>query len=255
MNRLNCVVFIGLFAALAGCAKDRSFSPPAENKYVTVTIQVGNELKVEPIRVLYRSAVCKRATYDGNFRRTDVDEYHPFDLLPQRISETDLYEVKLPKDGGGQCKWQLNKVTFDVVYADPKRFGESAVAGGGGGVVVRFYYNSAAASGILVKGDLSIEKNYYPWVYEGFLGGYRKRVNIFGGARLYLQYNAPSAERVFFKPVLHPDLITYSKEPKVKKEGNDPVFTYPDGRVISDGNTEPDLDILEAIRADVGSGK
>jgi hypothetical protein len=60
---------------------------------------------------------------------------------------------------------------------------------------------------------------------------------------------------VFFKPVLHSDLITYSKEPTVKKKGNHHVFTYPDGRVISDGRLEPDLRILETIRGDAGSGK
>jgi hypothetical protein len=251
---------IGLICGLAvagGCAKDRSFLPPDTNEYVTVTIKVGNYLKTEPMRVMYRSAICKYAKYDGNFRRTDVDGYHSFDLSFQRKGETDLYEVRLPKDGGGQCEWRLSNVTFEVVHTQPDTFGANVSAAGGGGVVVVFDHNNAqrGSAKVLASGDVSIKKNYYPWIREGFLSGYYKHVVLYSGNLLYLGYKAPNAKRVYFEPVFYSDLVTHSVGPKVKKDGNYPVFTYPDGRVISDGSAEPDLDILEAIRAGTRSGK
>lgn len=242
---------LALCGALTACAKDQSFAPPAENEYVTVSVKLPRELSVESVKVMYRSAACKDPRYDGNFNKVEVDGHHVIESMLHRKKEHELYEVKLAVNGGGQCKWLLSNVTFGVVHGEPELFGQGTTAGGGGGIIVILDHNNAQHGGprFLVDGDVSVEENYYPWVQEGFLGGHYKRVVLYAGDFVYLIYKATSARNIYFEPVFHSGLVTYSVGPKVKKKGNNPVFTYPDGSVVADGSSEPDLDILEAIRA------
>ncbi|MGH8416515.1 MAG: hypothetical protein ACRER8_04375 [Pseudomonas sp.] len=251
---------VGLLAGccvLTGCAKDRSFSPPAMNEYVNITVKVPSKMKVTPMKVMYRSNVCKRASHDGNFNRTEVDGYYSLTVQAKHNEDTDFSEAQLARQGGGQCDWRLSNVTFAVVYENPTLFGDgvTTVGGGGGGAVVIFDNHNSPQGGadFVRQGDLLIKKHYYPWVREHFLGGYGKDVRLYGGGGLYLMYRSQSAKKVHFEPLVHQGLVTYSEGPKVKKKGNNPVFTYPDGQVIADGRTEPDLRILEAIRVKAAS--
>ncbi|MGH8416516.1 MAG: hypothetical protein ACRER8_04380 [Pseudomonas sp.] len=199
---------------------------------------------------MYRSALCQKATYDGNFIRTDVDGYHGIKMAPQRKGEADLYEVKLAKNGGGQCNWKLSSVMFDVVYKYPKIYGSDTLKGGGGGVMIAFDHNNPPLSGpsSTTRGDLFIKKDYYPWVDEGFLGRYSKTINLAGVFPLYLHYRAPNARVVHFEPVLHTKFLLRSIGPKVKKDGNYTTWIYPDGSVYADGKWHPNLNRLNAIR-------
>ena len=153
-------------------------------------------------------------------------------------------------DGGGACQWRLSNVTFGVAYTDPTSFGETVSYGGGGGVVVIFDHNNSPRGGadFKVKGDLTIKKDYYPWVSEAFLGGYKKHVSLAGEGNLYLKYQALQARQVFFEPVLHSNYLVTSEGTKVHKVGSFIKFTYPDGTVVADGSHSPDLRKLQTIR-------
>ena len=95
---------------------------------------------------------------------------------------------------------------------------------------------------------MSITKDYYPWLSEAFLGGYRKEISLAGSGPIYLMYEALQARKVYFEPILHTDFLVTSEQPKEKKKGNHIRFTYPDGSVVSDGRAEPNFRKLEAIR-------
>ncbi|MDP9657630.1 UNVERIFIED_ORG: hypothetical protein J2W87_005587 [Pseudomonas putida] len=239
-----------LALSLNGCGQDYSLSPPADSEQITVTVKVPKELKAETMQVMYRSATCKRISQGPSGQRLESDGHHGFDVQLKRQGQSDLYQVKLPKDGGGACRWHLANVTFGVVYADPSRFGENVTTGGGGGVVVVFDHNNSprGGTGIEVDGDLTIKKDYFPWLKENFLGGYSKRISLAGEGDIYLGYQALQARQVYFEPVLHTDFVVYSAGPKVKKEGNYTTITYPDGSVESDGRWGPDIRKLQAIR-------
>ncbi|MDQ0500029.1 hypothetical protein QF016_002665, partial [Pseudomonas marginalis] len=101
---------------------------------------------------------------------------------------------------------------------------------------------------IKVEGDLTIKKDYYPWVDEEFLGPYKKTVGLAGEGSIYLSYQALQARQVYFEPVIHSDFIVYSAGPKEKKEGNHTAFTYPDGSVVADGQSTPDFWKLQSLR-------
>jgi hypothetical protein len=245
------VALLSLCVSLSGCAKDRSLVPPADSDQMTITVKVPQELETETLEVMYRSAVCKNITHGASGERIELEGYHGIDVQLQRLGVSDLYQAKLPIDGGGACQWHLSNVMFGVAYGNPARFGENVTYGAGGGVVVMFDHNRPSLSSglpIKVDGDLTIRKDYYPWVKESFLGGYRKRVSLAGEGDIYVMYQALQARQVYFEPVLHSGFLVTSVQPKVKKKGNHTSFTYPDGSVVTDGRSRPDFRKLQAIR-------
>jgi len=245
------LALLSLFVSLSGCAKDRSLSPPPDSEQMTITVKVPQELETETLEVMYRSAVCKNITHGASGVRIELEGYHGIDVQLQRLGASDLYQAKLPIDGGGACQWHLSNVMFGVAYRNPERFGENVTYGAGGGVVVMFDHNRPSLSPglpIKVDGDLTIKKDYYPWLSEAFLGGYRKQISLAGEGDIYVMYQALQARQVYFEPLLHSGFLVTSVQPKVKKKGNHTSFTYPDGSVLTDGRSKPDFRRLQAIR-------
>ncbi|MDF3934486.1 hypothetical protein [Pseudomonas citronellolis] len=236
--------------SLTGCAKDQSLAPPANSEQVTVRIKVPVELKARTLEVQYRSTLCTftdHGAYGDPYQR---DGYQNMEIEPTRQGQSDIYEARLPRDGGGACQWRLSNVTFGVTYREPERFGENAVYGAGGGVVVIFDDNASPRGGANIKidGELSIKKNYYPWIDEEFIGHYRKSLNLIGSGDIYMMYKAPVARIVYFEPILHAEYTVYSEGPKIKTKDAVTKFKYPDGSILEDGDYEPRFQKLEAIR-------
>ena len=244
------VACITLLISLSGCAQDYSLAPPVDSEQMTITVKVPEELEAETLQVMYRSTTCKRITHGGSGQRIELDGRHGIDVQLQQQGDSDLYQAKLPMDGGGACKWHLANVTFGVAYIDPTRFGENVTYGAGGGVVVIFDHNNSPRGGSDIKadGDVVIKEDYYPWVSEAFIGGYRKYVSLAGEGHIYLKYQARQARQVYFEPVLHSGFTVYSVQPKEKKKGNHTTFIYPDGSAVADGRAKPDFRKLQALR-------
>ncbi|MDH0290999.1 hypothetical protein N7414_17900 [Pseudomonas sp. GD04087] len=249
-QRISVALF-AMLTSLTGCATDQSLAPPANSEQVTVRIKVPPELKAETVEVMYRSTLCTftdHGAYGDPYQR---DGYQNMDIQPVQQGQSDIYEAKVPRDGGGACQWKLSNVTFGVTYREPDRFGENVVFGAGGGVVVMFDDRRPSRSfglSIHVDGNLTIKENYYPWIDEEFIGSYRKSVNLTGSRNIHLMYKASTARLVYFEPALHSKYIVYSAGPRVKKKGAFTKFTYPDGSILENGDYEPRFQKLEAIR-------
>ncbi|NWD24668.1 hypothetical protein HX864_15445 [Pseudomonas yamanorum] len=251
MIRNTTVVLFALLTSLSGCAMDRSLAPPPNSELMTITVKVPKELEAETLEVMYRSPICKRITSGASGQRIELQGYHGIDVQLRQQGQSDLYEAKLPMDGGGACQWRLSNVIFGVAYSNPAQFGENVTYGAGGGVVVKFDHNRGLRSAgmpIEVEGDLMIKKDYYPWLSEAFLGGYRKQISLTGEGDIYLGYQALQARRVYFEPVLHSDFMATSQGSRVHKVGSYITFTYPDGSTSADGRSKPDFRKLQAIR-------
>jgi hypothetical protein len=258
MIKKTAVALLALLVSLSGCAKDYSLAPPAESDQMTITVKVPKELVAETLEVMYRSAICKRITHGASGQRIEMEGYHGIDLQLQQQGQSDLYQARLSMDGGGACQWYLSNVIFGVAYKNPKRFGENVTYGAGGGLVVMFDENRPLRSSglpIKVEGDLTVKKDYFPWLSEAFLGGHRKQISLTGEGGIYLMYQALQARQVYFEPVLHSDFLVTSVQPKVKKKGNHTAFTYPDGIVVTDGRSKPNILKLQAIRLAAESKK
>ncbi|WP_433736223.1 hypothetical protein [Pseudomonas putida] len=244
------IALLSLSFSLSGCAKDYSLAPPADSEQIIVMVKVPKELVAETMQVKYRSTLCTFTDRHASGEPYQRDSYQSTDIQPVRQGQSDLYEAKLSVNGGGACQWRLSNVTFGVTYGDTARFGENVIPGGGGGVVVVFDHNNSprGSTGKEVEGNLTIKKEYYPWISETFIGGYRKYVSLAGEGDIYLGYQALTARKVYFEPVLHTDFVVNSEGPKVHKIGSFTKFTYPDGSLVSDGEWRPNFLKLQTIR-------
>ena len=257
MRRTLPAAFVALFISLNGCAKDYSLAPPADSELITVTVKVPEELEAETMQVMYRSTLCTFTDHTASGQPYKRDGYQRTDIQPVRQGQSDLYKARLSIDGGGACQWRLSNVIFGVAYGNATRFGESVTYGAGGGVVVIFDHNNSPRGGadIEVDGDLTIKKDYYPWLSEAFLGGYRKQISLAGEGNIYLSYQASQARQVYFEPVLHSEFLVSSIGPKVKKKGSYATFNYPDGSVEDVARATPDFRRLQAVRLAAESKK
>lgn len=243
-----------LLVSQAGCAQviNRGLSPPRGGEAVSISLKVPKDLAADSMKVMYRSVKCPITRSDGNGGRYEIDGTKEIEVEPQRQGITDVYEAKLPRNGGGTCQWKLSNVTFGVRFWNTEPFGKNIEPISGGGIIVVFDENLPQRISMYgaaeVSGNLMVRNHYYPWVSESFLGGYRKLVRPFTQGDLFLTYTALRAEKVFFESIVHNELIVYSVGPKIKKTGNYTKFIYPDGSSVADGSSRPNFKILEGIR-------
>ncbi len=253
MNALiKCTTSGLLLLSLNGCALDRGLSPEPGGEQVSITVKVPQNLAVEPMQVIYRSAKCPIKRSGPDWSSFEVDGYLTTTVQPLQQGNSNLYETKLAINGGGGCQWQLSNVTFGVTYASTTHFGQNVKSGPGGGIIVMFDHHlpqqrSAFDPTKEVSGDLLIREDYYPWVNEQFLGGHEKLAWLIGKGGIYLYYRAKNARKVEFEPILHADYMVYSVGPKMKKKGSHNQFTYSDGSVVM-GGSDPSFQKLQAIR-------
>ena len=105
-----------------------------------------------------------------------------------------------------------------------------------------------SGSPVVVDGDLTIRKDYYPWLHERFLGGYAKTISLAREGDIFLEYQALRARQVYFEPMFHSGFLVKSEGVKVKSDRNFITFTYPDGTVVSDRRSQPDFLNLQTLR-------
>jgi hypothetical protein len=241
-----------LLTFVSGCAKDYSMNPLPDGEKVVIVIKMPEELEPQPLRVMYRSSVCRKVVHDGDGRPESLEGYNGYGSELTRRGATEFYEARLFIDGGGRCKWRLSNVVFSINYRIPSRFGESVTQGIGGTVIIEFDGNDAQFSfgrtRNVVGPDLIMVKDYYPWLSEKFIGGYARRANLSSEGGGYLTYKAREARRINFEPVLHSDVVVTSVSPKKHIIGDFIQFYYPDGTVESNGQSVPNFTKMQKIR-------
>lgn len=248
-------LFLVLPFALSGCEDHYALAPPRDSEMVTLSVKISTGLAVRPIQVIYRSSRCLRDAVYADGTRYKIPGYQNMQVQPVRMAGSDIYEHKVSVEGGGACEWRLSNVMFGVVVDNPARFGEGIVFGSGGRVVVRFDNNNAPIGGgdIAVEGDLMISKDYYPWIKERFVGGYRNSVSLLGAGPSHEAYQALQARRVHYEPTLHLVFPVRSVGPKVKRPGYHTQYFYPDGTTEVHRTGRPDFKKLQSIRRNTES--
>ena len=249
LNKQN-FMFICIVFSIYGCTADRSLVPNLDGDQISVTVKVPEELIAEEMQVMYRSKLCTFTDHTASGVPYQRDGYQRTDIQPVRLGQTNVYEAKLPVDGGGACQWRLSNVTFGVMYKNPTSFGDGVYYGAGGGVVVIFDNNDSGRGGAdrKVEGNLVLKLDYYPWISERYIGGYKKSVNLTGEGSIYVKYQALQARQVYFEPILHSGFLAHSIGPEKKHEGNQTIFYYPDGSNSPEIQSKPSFRKLQAIR-------
>jgi hypothetical protein len=246
---ISCFV---LLPFISGCAKDYSMNPPPGGEKVEIVIKLPEELEPEPLRVMYRSAICRRVVHDGDRRAESLEGRRGFDSTLTKRGATSFYEAGLFINAGGPCKWRLSNVIVGIKYRIPGGFEEGITSGTGGTVIIKFDEKNAPISvggvRVVVGSDLKIVKDYYPWVSEKFIDGYARRANLSSEGGGYLTYEAREARNIYFEPILHSDVVVTSVSPKKHVIGDFIKFHYPDGSVESDWRARPNFEKMQKIR-------
>jgi hypothetical protein len=237
---------------LNGCAQDYSMVPLAGGEKLKIGIKMPEGLEAKPLRVMYRSAICQRASHDSNGKPQMLSGYKGYETSFKQRGATNLYEAELFINGGGRCEWQLSNIIFGVKYRIPSRFGSNVTNGTGGTVIVRLDDNVAQFStgweSTVAGVGLKIVEDYYPWVSEKFIDGYAKRAGLSSEGGGYISYKAPQAREIYFEPLLHSRYVVTSISPMKHVIGDFMRFHYPDGTTESDGKSKPNFEKLQEIR-------
>ncbi|CRL65579.1 hypothetical protein GTH24_04045 [Proteus vulgaris] len=229
---------------------DRTFSPPENGRTVKITVDVPNIAELSPMKVMYRSNLCRK-TYNNNEVPTyTVSGFNSEMVLLEKEGHSSLYSAEIPYRGGGKCDWQLSNITLRMTLKINDHFSKDITGVVGTGVIIIFDNNQPQRVGkkpINKKDDFYIIFDYFPWIDIPFKND--KNISLWlYGEELYLYYKSRDAQQITWKPIIHPNIVVYSEYPAERKtEGVSTIYSYPDGTKSSNRDGKPDYKKLLSL--------
>ncbi|OWO80957.1 hypothetical protein [Photorhabdus luminescens] len=220
---------------ISGCADpNEPLSPPKENQWITVEGVVPKY--TEPyVSAVYISKDCLKYRFDSNMSPFKVPTYNGLRLENVKADpKTGYFQAKLPFNGGGRCKWKIDRAFVSVRYTDVSHLMKDVVNEGGNGTGLTAFINDATQTSLsenTVLNTLDFRPVIYP-ILE-IVEGFPKRLFLRGevGTRFFQLKLTPGAEwKILFKPKLDE-----TKIPKITiTHGKGEWVEYPDGRIKTD---------------------
>ncbi|WP_233209081.1 hypothetical protein [Erwinia sp. B116] len=162
----------------------------------------------------------------------------------------DTWKAKVAMTGGGSCKWTLSAVNLGIEYIDATHLGKDLVPGAAVGATLAFD-NDSSRNGqfyMEVGNVFKLTPNYYPLIHTN------KRIQKIDALELFgkedfiqkrIIYNVNDDVIVLFSPRLDESKIVKMLAPIKYKVGAYYKIIYPDGTIVSDGSTHPDIRKME----------
>ncbi|OVZ93166.1 hypothetical protein CBW58_07105 [Yersinia frederiksenii] len=233
---------------LSGCEKDERLSPPLNGKSVSVTVKIPHEIDVLPLGVMYRSNKCFKKRSNSNGESYEVPGFHFTEINLKQIGDSDLFESQVPFDGGGNCQWKLSNVTIGIKYKKNALFESGDVTNVPINEIITFdEMEPQRVSGSYkdVYKELVISGDYYPMMTTYRIKDQSKTLSIV--KEIDFIYKMHEADKLFFYPVIHSNLIVKAMEPDKQKVGEYFEVTYPDG-VVTSSPYFPDFKKLRTLQ-------
>ncbi|KGM28856.1 hypothetical protein KS18_07475 [Photorhabdus luminescens] len=222
---------------LSGCADpNEPLSPPKENQWITVEGVVPKY--TEPyVSAVYISKDCLEYQLHADMSPYKVPTYNGLRLKVKADPQTGYFQAKLPFNGGGRCKWKIDRAFVSVRYTDVSHLMKDVVNEGGNGTGLTAFINYATQTSLsraAVLNTLDFRPVIYP-ILE-IVEGFPKRLFLRGevGTRFFQLKLTPGAEwKIIFKPKLDE-----TKIPKITiTNGKGEWVEYPDGHIETDTQT------------------
>ncbi|BBJ62150.1 hypothetical protein [Enterobacter asburiae] len=252
-KRLNSFVLFQFALLLNGCAQatDRTLSPPLNTGWVSIEIKNPSAYtKPFPLEVLYVSTTCKRELMSMR----DGQHYEKVGLNPIKIplqekDSSGVWIAKIAKDGGGKCNWKLSEFNLGIEYIDATHLGKGLVPGTAVGATIAFDDN-ATKNGrfkVFTGSELVLSPMYYPLIDSNKDISVNDTLNLFGQDDFLLKKIVSSEKNVQikFEPTIDESKVVRMIAPTEQKVGVNYKIIYPDGTVVSDGSTHPDVNRLK----------
>ncbi|TNH43344.1 hypothetical protein [Photorhabdus luminescens] len=214
---------------ISGCADpNEPLSPPKENQWITVE-GVAPKYTQPHVSAEYISKDCLEYQLHADMSPYKVPTYNGLRLKVKADPQTGYFQTKLPFNGGGRCKWKINRAFVSVSYTDVRHLMKDAEPYGGTGLTA--FINYAARTNISETETLN-RIDYSPVIYPvlDLVEGFPKRIFLQGevGMCPFQLTLIPGAKwKITYKPKLDE-----TKMPKITvTNGRGEWVEYPNGRI------------------------
>ncbi|MBS9423826.1 hypothetical protein [Photorhabdus caribbeanensis] len=219
---------------ISGCTNpNEPLSPPKENQWITVE-GVAPKYTEPHVSAEYISKDCLEYQLRADMSPYKVPTYNGLRLKVKADPQTGYFQAKLPFNGGGRCKWKINRAFVSVSYTDVHHLAKDAVIyeGGGGTGLTAFINNAAQTDGDETSASNIL--NFSPVIHPvlKIVEGYPNRIFLQGevDVRSFRLTLVPKAEwKIIFKPKLDE-----TKIPKITVTKKKEWVEYPDGSIKTD---------------------
>ncbi|NRN29732.1 hypothetical protein [Photorhabdus heterorhabditis] len=219
-----------LVISISGCADpNEPLSPPKDNQWITVE-GVAPKYTRPYVSAVYISKDCLKSQWHADMSSYKVPTHHGLRLDVKADPQTGYFQTKLPFNGGGRCKWKIDRAFVSVGYTDVSHLMKDAVTSQGGGTGLTVFINDAARTYLSETKAFNII-NYSPVIYPVLKIVYGRPKRIFPrgelGMRPFRLRLIPGAEwKIIYKPKLDE-----TKMPKITVTREKEWVEYPNGRI------------------------
>ncbi|MEI2264063.1 hypothetical protein [Erwinia sp. CGal63] len=232
---------------ISGCSNsvNKELLPSKNTKWVNIEIKNTSPYTAPfPLEVRYISYKCKKKRISGFDGSVITEPNYNVIQIPMQ-QNGNIWKEKIAINGGGSCNWSLSAVTLGIEYIDATHLGKDLIPGTAVGATIAFD-DDASRNGqfdILADNNPTFSPTYYPliktnkmirendslsmWGEQDFL---QKKINIFN-----------NSVNINFIPVLDESKVVRMIAPTQFKIGAFYKIIYPDGTIVSDGSTHPDI--------------
>ncbi|OCQ53810.1 hypothetical protein Ppb6_01036 [Photorhabdus australis subsp. thailandensis] len=213
---------------ISGCADPNDpLSPPKDNQWITVE-GIAPKYTKPYVSAEYISKDCLEYQLHADMSPYKVPTYNGLRLNVKADPQTGYFQTKLPFNGGGRCKWKINRAFVSVNYTDVSHLVKDAVPYAGTGLTA--FINDAARTNLSETEALNTI-NYSPVIYPvlELSVNFPKSIFLQGevGMRPFRLTLIPGAEwKIIYKPKLDE-----TKMPKITITKGKEWVEYPNGRI------------------------
>ncbi|EJW2021849.1 hypothetical protein NSR52_004531 [Salmonella enterica] len=246
MKILIKFISISLLFLFIGCERDDTLSPPENSEIVSVIVQLPENIQLSPLRVMYRSNTCLQERENGGGEIYKRPGYNSKTMIFTHHENNNAYNLRIPKNGGGKCKWQLSNITFDIKLIN--NYGIKLSKNIPVHEIITFDKNSPQESvGIYkdIERDLYLTNDYFPAITNRHMNDNSKKLSLVR-SEYSIIYRTHGAKKILFMPRVYVDKVIFAEEPIEHKIGKYLKVSYPDGTTVADGNY-PDYKKLQSI--------
>ncbi|EOA5502331.1 hypothetical protein ACH4P7_000800 [Enterobacter hormaechei] len=254
-NQSKIILLSLMLFTVEGCSMSwtahKTLSPPPDTKWVNVEVKNPSQYtRPFPLEVRYISYECKKKRISGFDGSVITEPSDNVIKIPMQQESGDIWKAKVAMTGGGSCEWTLSAVNLGIEYIDATHLGKDLVPGTAVGVSLAFD-NDSSRNGkfyMVTGNNLKLAPNYYPLIHTNKRIQKNDALELFG-KKDFIQkrivFNVNNDVVVIFSPKLDESKLVKMVAPVEYRVGAYYKIIYPDGTVVSDGSTYPDIRRME----------
>ncbi|WP_434525025.1 hypothetical protein [Photorhabdus asymbiotica] len=234
MINIKQYLLVLLVALISGCADpNKPLSPPKDNQWITVE-GIAPKYTKPYVSAVYISKDCLKYRLDSNMSPFKVPTYNGLRLDVKADPQTGYFQAKLPFNGGGRCKWKIDRAFVTVGYTDVRHLVKDAVQEvGAEGTGLTAFINDAVRTNISEIAALNTI-DFSPVIYPVLkvVEGRPKRIFLQGKISMYpfrFKLTPGSEWKIIYKPKLDE-----TKMPKITVTKKKEWVEYPNGHIETD---------------------